>query len=102
MGIPGSFSGWFKVVTNIAIGPKGDIFAADFYNNRIQKFRADGTFLTSFGRKGSGPGQLDHAIAVAVADVERYLWSISRIIGLRSGSREGLDSGVYSKVYSGA
>lgn len=67
VGIPGSFNGWFKVVTGIAVGPQGDIFAADYYNHRIQKFRADGTFLTSFGEKGSGPGEFDHAIAIAVA-----------------------------------
>ncbi len=67
VGIPGPFNGWFKVVTGIAVGPQGDIFAADFYNHRFQKFTADGTFLTSFGGKGSGPGQFDHAIALAVA-----------------------------------
>jgi DNA-binding beta-propeller fold protein YncE len=41
------------------------LFAADFYNHRVQKFTADGTFLTSFGDKGTGPGQFDHDIAVA-------------------------------------
>lgn len=44
------------------------MFAADFYNHRIQKFAADGTFLTGFGAKGSGPGEFQHAIAVAAAD----------------------------------
>ncbi|TBR11785.1 MAG: 6-bladed beta-propeller [Rugosibacter sp.] len=67
IGIPGPFSGWFRVVTGIAVGTQGDIFAADFYNHRVQKFRGDGTFLTSFGGKGSGPGQFDHVIAIAVA-----------------------------------
>lgn len=67
VGIPGPFNAWFRVVTGIAVGSQGEIFAADFYNHRVQKFRADGTFLTSFGGKGSGPGQFDHTIAVAVA-----------------------------------
>jgi hypothetical protein len=43
------------------------VFAADFYNHRVQKFAADGTFLTRFGTKGSGAGQFQHAIAVAAA-----------------------------------
>lgn len=68
VGVPGPFNGWFRVVAGIAFGPRGDIFAADFYNHRLQKFRADGTFLTSFGGEGSGPGQFDHAMAVAISD----------------------------------
>ena len=46
----------------------GHVFAADFYNHRIQKFAANGTFHTAFGAKGSGPGRFSYAIAVAVAD----------------------------------
>ncbi len=68
MGIYGPFNGWFIVVTSIVLDAQGNVFAADFYSHRIQKFRADGTFLTSFGGKGTGPGQFNHAIAVAVAN----------------------------------
>jgi len=64
----GSFNGWFATVTSVIADPKGNIFVADFYNNRIQKFSSDGTFLTQFGVKGSAEGQLNYAIAVAVAD----------------------------------
>lgn len=67
MNIFGPFSGWFATVTRVAVDPKGNVFAADFYNHRIQKFSADGTFLTRFGTKGDAQGQFDHAIAVAVA-----------------------------------
>lgn len=66
-GIGGPFNGWFKTVTSVDVGPDGNLFVADFYNDRVQKFTPDGTFLTSFGRKGVGPGQFDHTIAVAVA-----------------------------------
>ncbi len=65
--IYGPFNGWFATVTSVAIGPKGNIFVADFYNDRIQKFMPDGTFLTSFGRRGNGKGELRYPIAVAVA-----------------------------------
>ncbi len=68
VGIPGGFNGWFRVAAGIAFGPKGNLFAADFYNHRVQKFTLGGAFLTSFGGYGSAPGQFDHAIAVAVAD----------------------------------
>jgi hypothetical protein len=44
------------------------VFVADFYNDRVQKFAADGTFLTAFGGTGAGHGRLRHAMAVAVAE----------------------------------
>lgn len=64
----GPFNGWFATVTSVDIGPQGNLFVADFYNNRIQKFAPDGTFLTTFGKKGRGPGQFNKAIAVTVAN----------------------------------
>lgn len=67
-GIYGPFNGWITTVTNVAVDRRGNVFAADFYNNRVQKFGPDGTFLTSFGGKGSGTAQFNHAIAIAVAD----------------------------------
>lgn len=68
MNIFGPFNGWFATATSVAIGPEGNIFVADFYNDRIQKFAPDGTFLTAFGETGTGPGQFSHPIAVAVAE----------------------------------
>ncbi len=45
----------------------GNVFAADFYNHRVQKFNPDGAFLAAFGDKGEGPGRLTYAMGVAVA-----------------------------------
>lgn len=67
MNIFGPFAGWFATVTSVAVGPEGNVFVADFYNNRVQKFSAQGQFLTSFGSSGSGPGQFSYIMAVAVA-----------------------------------
>jgi len=66
MNIFGSFNGWFATVTGITIGPQGNVFVADFYNDRVQKFRPDGEFLNTFGLPTQGPTHT--AIAVAVAD----------------------------------
>jgi DNA-binding beta-propeller fold protein YncE len=66
MNIPGPFNGWFAVVTSLALDGEGNLFAADFYNHRVQKFTPDGTFLTAFGGKGSGPGEFNFAMGVAV------------------------------------
>ena len=62
----GPFNGWFATVTGLAVGPKGNVFVADFYNDRVQKFTAKGKFLTSFGINSTRPTHT--AIAVTVAD----------------------------------
>ncbi|MBI3937759.1 MAG: 6-bladed beta-propeller, partial [Betaproteobacteria bacterium] len=67
MNVFGPFNGWFATVTRVTVDRSGNVFVADFYKHRIQKFTADGKFLTSFGTKGEGPGRFNHAIAVAVA-----------------------------------
>ena len=67
MNIWGPFRGWFATVTAVSMDRDGNVFVADFYNNRVQKFSNTGAFLTAFGEKGSGPGQMAYAIGVAVA-----------------------------------
>lgn len=47
LNISGGFNGWFRTATGVDLGPKGDIFVADFYNHRIQKFTSEGKFLDS-------------------------------------------------------
>lgn len=66
--IHGPFNGWFATVTSVATDAQDHVFVADFYNNRIQKFAADGTFLTAFGEAGTGKGEFDKPVAVAVAE----------------------------------
>jgi DNA-binding beta-propeller fold protein YncE len=68
MNIYGPFNGWFATLTRVTVDKSGNVFVADFYNHRIQKFTGDGEFLTSFGTKGQGSGQFNHAIGVAAAD----------------------------------
>lgn len=68
----GPFKGWFATVTSIAAGPNGDLFAADFYNDRIQKFTAEGRFLTAFGTPSAAPGHTEIAVAV---DADGAVWT---------------------------
>jgi hypothetical protein len=66
MNVFGPFKGWFATVTSLAIGPEGSVFAADFYNDRIRKFSADGTFLTAFAPpRQPGPGHSEIGLAIA-------------------------------------
>lgn len=64
MNIFGPFKGWFATVTSVAVGTNGGIFAADFYNDRIQRFTLAGDFLTTFGTPLEGPSHSQIAVAV--------------------------------------
>ena len=57
----------FNGPTDVAVAANGDIFVTDGHvNNRVVKFSGDGTFIKTWGQKGTGPGQFDlpHSIAI--------------------------------------
>ncbi|HHB76368.1 MAG TPA: 6-bladed beta-propeller, partial [Desulfobulbus sp.] len=68
MNISGSRPGWFKTATGVSVGPKGHVFVADFYNNRIQEFTGSGTFLAVLAGKEGGSGRLKLPTDCAVDD----------------------------------
>jgi sugar lactone lactonase YvrE len=60
-------AGPFNRPTNIAVGPKGDLYVSDGYGNcRVHQFSPTGELKRSWGTAGQGPGQffLPHGIAV--------------------------------------
>ncbi len=69
-GVAGSGPDEFNAPSAVLVAPNGDIFVADGHggntNARIVKFTKDGKFIKSWGKKGSGPGELDipHALAM--------------------------------------
>jgi len=60
----------FNGPTDVVIAPNGEIFVSDGHvansNGRVVKFSKDGTFIKSWGKKGTGPGEMDtpHSIAM--------------------------------------
>jgi hypothetical protein len=50
----------------VAIDSADNVYVADTYNHRIQKFDSDGTFLTKWGSSGAGDGQFRYPKGVAV------------------------------------
>ncbi|MDP9170972.1 MAG: peptidyl-alpha-hydroxyglycine alpha-amidating lyase family protein, partial [Acidobacteriota bacterium] len=63
-GVPGDN---FNRPMDVAWDAAGNIFVADSYANaRIAKFDKDGKFISSWGAKGSGPGQFDMPNSIAV------------------------------------
>ena len=65
-GRPGSGDGQFLAPIDVAVDGSGNVYVADFQNNRIEKFTNTGTFLTTWGSAGSGDGQFNGPGGVAV------------------------------------
>ena len=65
-GTPGSGSGAFLKPYGIAADGVGNVYVADTYNNRIQVFDTNGTYMKGWGQKGSGSGSLILPYDVAV------------------------------------
>ena len=69
-GVPGNDQTHFNAPSDVVVADNGDIFVADGHgdatNNRVVKFRSDGTFVKAWGRTGYGPGEFRtlHAIAI--------------------------------------
>ena len=57
----------------ITVGPKGDVYVADWRNDRIQRFSPSGEFLAEFGESGNGDGQFNRPTSVAV-DTDGYMY----------------------------
>ncbi len=69
-GVAGAGNDEFNAPSAVFVAPNGDVFVADGHggntNARIVKFDRNGKFIKSWGKKGSGPGELDipHALAM--------------------------------------
>ena len=69
-GVAGAGNDEFNAPSAVFVAPNGDVFVADGHggntNARIVKFDRNGKFIKTWGKKGSGPGELDipHALAM--------------------------------------
>jgi sugar lactone lactonase YvrE len=71
-GIASSEPGLFDEPTDVLVAPNGNIFVTEGHsggtvgNDRVSKFSKDGKFIKSWGKKGTGPEELDspHTIAM--------------------------------------
>jgi DNA-binding beta-propeller fold protein YncE len=63
----GSGPGQFGYPGGVCVEGNDYVYVADQGNNRIQKFRPDGSFVMQWGQMGSGPGDLFHPARVHLA-----------------------------------
>lgn len=67
--LPGEFS---KPV-GVAVDQDGNVFVSDTWNNRIEEFDADGTFIRAFGEAGDGPGYFARPKGISI-DGDGHIW----------------------------
>jgi sugar lactone lactonase YvrE len=65
--------GTFSLPTGVAVDSDGNVYVADTFNNRIEIFDADGKFISTFGKNGDGPQDLERPKAIAV-DCDGHIW----------------------------
>lgn len=65
--------GDFAKPTGVAVDREGNLYVADTWNNRIEIFDADGSFVSTFGRAGDGPGYFSRPKGVAI-DSDGHVW----------------------------
>lgn len=53
----------------MAVDSAGNVFVADYGNNRAQKFAGDGLFLSAWGTAGTGAGQFTNPIGITVGSL---------------------------------
>ncbi len=69
-GVAGDGPDEFNMPSSVLVAPNGDIFVGDGHggesNARVVKFSKDGTFITTWGTRGTGPGEfeLPHGLAM--------------------------------------
>jgi DNA-binding beta-propeller fold protein YncE len=69
----GSGDGQFEVPYGVAAGADGEVYVADYGNDRVQVFNRGGAYLRQWGSVGTGNGQFESPHGVAVADGEVYV-----------------------------
>ena len=64
VGTPGSFTPW--AVATRTVGDGAEVFVAENFVERIQRFDGDGVFVTHWGSDGTGDGQFTTPSGIAV------------------------------------
>jgi DNA-binding beta-propeller fold protein YncE len=83
-GVSGGGPDTFDRPTGVAVAPNGDIFVSDghypnkHHNARVLKFSKDGKFIKSWGRLGSGEGELDEPHDICVGGSQNRVYVADR------------------------
>lgn len=72
-GIAGSGSGQFDVMAGVAVDSSGNVWVADYGNNRVQEFNEKGEYLKTLGSAGKGAEQFEGPLDMAISGSDLYI-----------------------------
>lgn len=64
--LSGNGGGQFTAPKDVSIDSSGDVYVVDSFNNRVEKFYDNSTFITQWGSAGSAGGEFNNPIFLAV------------------------------------
>lgn len=71
----GSDNGQFNEPSGIALDKNNNVYIADYYNNRVQKFDSNGIFITKWGSEGTRGGKFRWPEGIAL-DKNNYVYVV--------------------------
>jgi DNA-binding beta-propeller fold protein YncE len=67
--------GTFSLPEAVAVDNDGNVYVTDTFNNRVEIFDADGEFISTFGKNGDGPADLERPKGIAI-DCDGHIWVV--------------------------
>jgi YD repeat-containing protein len=107
-GITGTGNGQFGDLAGVEVDSSGNVWAADFGNNRIQEFNEKGEYLQQFGKTGKEAGQFEGPTNIAFSGGNLYVTDFrnSRVqefstsgTPIRQFGTAGSENGEFSSPY---
>ncbi len=68
-------AGLFSLPEAAAVDKDGNVYVTDTFNNRVEIFDADGEFISTFGKNGDGPADLERPKGIAI-DCDGHIWVV--------------------------
>jgi sugar lactone lactonase YvrE len=65
--------GEFAKPAGVAVDQDGNVYVSDTWNDRIEEFKSDGTFIRAFGEAGDGPGYFARPKGISI-DGDGHVW----------------------------
>jgi tripartite motif-containing protein 71 len=72
-GIVGSGEGQFNWPQGVAVDSSGNVWVAEYNNDRLQEFGAEGKYLHSYGTAGSGGGQFNRPANIVFSGSDLFV-----------------------------
>ncbi|HEY5195238.1 MAG TPA: 6-bladed beta-propeller [Solirubrobacteraceae bacterium] len=96
-GTAGTGNGQFSVMAGLAVDASGNVWVADFGNNRVQEFNEKGEYARKFGTVGKGAEQFEGPLNIAVYGSDLYITDYHN-----NRVQEFTTSGAHVKVFGEA